>query len=380
MGDFMVYLDYNANTMPDESVINNFVDISKKYIANPNSSHKLGKEAMDLINKSKEDIAKYFNCKSDSLIFTSGASEANNLVIKGVALRNKELGKHIIISSLEHSSVVAPANYLTTLGYQVSVVPTLDNGKVDLEFLEKEIREDTILVSICSVDSELGIIQPIKEIVDIVKKYPNCLFHTDATQAIGKVNIDFTGVDFLTFAPHKFYGLNGSGCLINFNNNKLVPLIHGGKSVTIYRSGTPDVAAISSLSVAFRLAYDNLDSREKYITGLNKYLRKELSLDYVHINSPEDALCNVLNISLIGIPKKYVLEELEENDIYISSTSACSLENAMSKSVYAVTGDEDLANNSLRISLSYLTTMGELKYFISTFKKICGDYNENNKD
>ena len=192
----MIYLDYAANTPVSDEVLETFVDATKKYTANPNSSHKAGLLAREQIDSSSTHIAKYFNCPKESVIYTSGSSESNNLVIKGIAERYKDKGKHIIISPLEHSSIVAPCNYLSSHGYEVSILPLTKEGKIDLEVLKETITDKTILVSICAVDSELGTIQPINEVGDIVSKYPNCIFHTDATQAIGKTNIDFTGVDF----------------------------------------------------------------------------------------------------------------------------------------------------------------------------------------
>ena len=364
----MIYLDYAANTPVDDKVIDAFVLATKKYIANPNSSHKVGIEARKKIEECSDYLAKYFNCDREGIIYTSGSSESNNLVIKGIALKNKDKGKHIIISSLEHSSVVAPCNYLTSLGYDVSVIPVNKNGMIDLEELKNTISDDTILVSICSVDSELGTIQPIEEIASIVKKYPNCVFHTDATQAVGKTNIDYSNVDFVTFAPHKFFGLNGFGCLVNRNNIKISPLIHGGKSTTIYRSGTPVTANVVALKEAFMLAVENLEKREKQIKELNTMLRNSLSkYDYIHINSPENSIYNTLNISLIGIDNLEVVEELEKKDIYVSTTTACSLGNMPSKSVLAITGDENLASNTIRISISHLTTKEDINNFLEVF-------------
>ena len=268
----MMYLDYAANTPVDKEVLDNYIKVTNKYIANPNSSHKLGIMAKNEIDKSSSFIASYFKCNKENIIYTSGASEANNLVIKGICEYKKNLGKHIIISVLEHSSIVAPCSYLTNLGFEVTILPITSNGMVDLRELKKELRNDTILVSISTVDSELGTIQPIEEIGSILKKYPNCTFHTDATQAIGKIEVDYSNVDFITFAPHKFYGLNGVGVLVNRNNQKLIPLIHGGKSTTIYRSGTPALANITSTSLALKLATSNLNTRIKYISALKKHL------------------------------------------------------------------------------------------------------------
>ena len=367
----MIYLDYAANTPVDEEVLNTFVDATRKYIANPNSSHPLGKMAKDEIDKVSEDIAKYFHTNKDSVIYTSGSSESNNLVIKGICETKKNIGNKIIISAVEHSSVVAPCNYLANLGYDVSVIPLTKEGTVDLNVLESELDDNTILVSICAVDSELGTIQPIKKINKIVKNNSNAIFHTDATQAIGKVELDYTGVDFISFGPHKFFGLNGFGVLINANNIKITPLIHGGKSTTIFRSGTPVTASVIALGKAFDLATSKVHERYEYIKKLNKVLRDEFKkLDYVHINSPESAMPNTLNISLINKDTKEVLKKLEDNEIYLSTTTACSLGSSPSKSVLAITGDENLASNTLRISISHLTTMDEVNKFMEVFKNI----------
>ena len=367
----MIYLDYAANTPVDEEVLDTFVLATKKYIANPNSSHPLGKLAKEEIDKVSEEIANYFNTNKESVIYTSGSSESNNLVIKGIAEARKNIGNKIIISALEHSSVVAPCNYLASLGYDVSVIPLNKEGLVDLDILEKEIDDKTILVSIAAVDSELGTIQPINEISKLIKKHPNVLFHTDATQAIGKVDIDYTGVDFISFGPHKFFGLNGFGVLMNINNIKLTPLIHGGKSTTIFRSGTPVTANVIALGKAFLLATSKVGERSKYIATLNKMLRDEFKkLDYVHINSPETAIPDTLNISLINKDTKAILKSLEDNEIYLSTTTACALGNSPSKSVLAITGSEELASNTLRISISHLTSALDIEKFIEVFKKV----------
>ena len=367
----MIYLDYAANTPVEEEVLNTFVDATKKYIANPNSSHPIGKEAAKKIEESSIKIAEFFNTEKESIIYTSGSSESNNLILKGIAEMNQKKGKKIIISAVEHSSIVAPCNYLASHGYDISVIPLTKEGRVDLEELKKELDDETILVSICAVDSELGTVQPIEEIGNILKDYPNCIFHTDATQAIGKVDINYDNVDFITFAPHKFFGLNGFGVLVNRNNTKLTPLIHGGKSTTIYRSGTPVTANVLALEKAFVLATSKLSERTTYLKELNKYLREKLSeLDCIHINSPSTSIPNTLNISLVGKDTKKILKELEEHEIYLSTTTACSLGSAPSKSVLAITGSEELAKNTIRISISHLTTRKGIETFLEVFTNL----------
>ena len=366
----MIYLDYAANTPVEEEVLDVYVKATRKYIANPNSSHPLGVEARNEIDECSKRIAKFFNTEKESVIYTSGSSESNNLVLKGIAEMNKNKGNKIIISAIEHSSIVAPCNYLAMHGYDVSVIPLTKDGMVDLNVLKEELDDKTILVSICAVDSELGTIQPIQEIKNIVKEY-DCIFHTDATQAIGKANINYDGVDFITFAPHKFFGLNGFGVLINRNNTKLTPLIHGGKSTTIFRSGTPVTANVIALDKAFELATSKLNERSTYIQKLNNILREEFkNLDCVHINSPENTIPNTLNISLVGKDTKNILKELEGHQIYLSTTTACALGSAPSKSVLAITGSEELASNTIRISISHLTSEEDIHEFIKVFKEL----------
>ena len=366
----MIYLDYAANTPVSDEVLNEYVLATKKYIANPNSSHPIGKEAKEIIDECSKRVAKYFDTDYENVIYTSGASESNNLVLKGVSEARREYGNKIIISAVEHSSIVAPCNYLSEHGFDVEIIPLTKEGIVDLELLKEEIDDKTILVSICAVDSELGTVQPIDEIAKIVHEHENVIFHTDATQAIGKVKLDYHNVDFITFAPHKFFGINGSGALINRHNIKITPLIHGGKSTTIYRSGTPVTALVIALDKALSLAIDNLDTRYEYIKVLNRKLRDEFSLiDAIHVNSPEGSIPNTLNISLINKDTKMILKNLENEGIYLSTTTACSLGNSPSKSVLAITGNEELASNTIRISLSYLTSKEDIDTFLTIFKK-----------
>ncbi len=367
----MIYLDYAANTPVLDEVLDEFNYATKKYIANPNSSHKLGVLAKTKIDEASTYLANYFKCNKEAIIYTSGSSESNNLVIKGIANIRKNLGNKIIISAVEHSSVIAPCNYLMENGFDVSVIPLNSDGRVNLKVLEDEIDDNTVLVSICSIDSELGTIQPIKEISEIVKKYPNCVFHTDATQAIGKIDIDYSCCDFITFAPHKFYGLNGFGCLINRNNNKLAPIIHGGKSTTIYRSGTPVTANVLALKKAFEIAVNKLDERYSYIKKISDYLKEVLSkIECIHINSPKGSIPNTINISLINKDTKRIVEELNKSDIYVSTKTACSLDDVPSLSVLAITNDRTLALNSIRISISHLTTKEEIDILISKLNEL----------
>lgn len=364
----MVYLDYSATTPVNEEVLNSFVETSKKYIGNPNSLHKLGVDASHLINMASEQIKKIFNLSDVDVIYTSGATEANNLVLKGVADKYKNRGKHIITTELEHSSINSPLKYLKDNGFEISYVKIDSNGLVDIDDLKTLLRDDTILVSICAVNSELGIKQPIEEIGKIINNYNKCYFHVDMTQAIGKVKIDLSDVDFFSFSAHKFYGLKGIGALIKKSKIIIEPIMHGGSSTTIYRSGTPALPLIVSMAKALRLVYQDYDNKYKYVKDICNNLKQYLSkYELVTINSNEYSIPHILNISIMGVKPETFLHALEKYNIYISTKSACSKGDSYSLSVYSYTKDKLLASHSIRISLSYLTTKEEIEIFKESF-------------
>lgn len=366
----MVYLDYAANSPVDEEVLDLFYDITKRYYANPNSIHKLGLETKQMIDDATNNIANNLNIESNEIIYTSGASESNNLAVKGICERYKSNGKHIIVSTLEHNSIIAPAAAMQEIGFDVDVLPVLANGLVNIDELKKMIREDTILVSICSVDSEIGIRQPIEEIGKIVKEHPNCHFHTDASQAIGKVNIDFSDVDLITITPHKFFGITGTGLLIKKKNVQLKPIINGGKSTTVYRAGTPELANIIVLDKALDKALEHQEERIEYIKSLQKIIIEGLKkYSLVHINNTENSTPSTINISVKGVRSLDLAKRLEESDIYVSTKTSCCPSESPSKLVYALTKDKSLASSSLRISLAHLTKQEEIKYFLDEFDK-----------
>lgn len=374
----MVYLDYVAGCPVKKEVLDCFYDVSLKYFANPNSSHKLGLEAKNVIDEATSDIAKILGVKSDEIIYTSGASESNNLVIKGIASRYRNRGRHILISSLEHNSIVSSATKLQESGFEIEIIPVLSDGLIDIESLKDMIRDDTILVSVCSVDSELGIRQPIEKIASIIKEYPNCYFHTDATQTIGKVMIDYSLVDLITITPHKFYGLSGIGILIKRSNVSITAQIDGGKSTTIYRSGTPTLALIVSSAKALQLAYDEEKSSYDYILKLNNIIKNGLvKYKRVHINSTANSINNIINFSVKGIRAIDLERRLESYSIYVSTKTSCCPIETPSKLVYALTRDKSLSSSSIRLSISSFTTLDDVLEFLRVFDIIYKEYDSN---
>ncbi len=364
----MTYLDYSATTPVDGEVIDTYSKVCREYIGNPNSLHKLGVESKNLIDASTEQIKKVLDLKDMDVIYTSGSSEANNTAIKGICLKYSNRGKHIITTELEHSSIVAPLNYLSGLGYEVDFVELDEDGVVDLEDLKSKMRDDTILVTIASVNSEVGVRQPIEEIAKIVNDYPKCYFHSDVTQSIGKEKINLNVLDLASFSGQKFFGMKGVGCLLKKSNIVIEPLIHGGKSTTIYRSGTPATPLIASISKALRLVYEDLDNKNKKVEELHTYLINKLE-KLVTINSNSKCVKQIINFSIdSNIKSEVMLHALEEDEVYISTQTACSVGD-YSKAVYAVCRDKTRASHSMRVSICYKTTYEEIDTFIDSLKK-----------
>lgn len=364
----MIYLDYSATTKTNDEVLKVFNKVCQEYPANSNSLHSLGIKSKQLEEYATKKIASLLKVKPSEIIYTSGSSESNNTVIKGVCQKYKNRGNHIITTKLEHSSIIEPLKYLEEEGFIVDYVKINNDGLIDIDYLKNLLTEKTILVSISMVDSEVGIKQNIDEIGLLLKKYPKCFFHVDATQAVGKINCNFTSIDFASISAHKFYGIKGIGLLIKKENIVIPPLIHGGKSTTIYRSGTPPLPLIVSLMKALELIIPNIDKNYKYVTELNKIIIEKLSTyEFVTINSTPNSIPHIINLSIEKIKPETFIHALEEKEVYISTKSACSKSSEISSSVYAITKNEKISYQTLRISLSYLTTKEEVNQFLTIF-------------
>ena len=367
----MIYLDYAANNKTFKEVLDIYYNETLNDFANPNSSHKLGSELKEKIDKATEHIASYFNASKDEIIYTSGATESNNTVLFGLDLN---AGDEIIVGEFEHSSIVAPSQVLMKKGITVSFVPIKENGLVDLEKLDSMISDKTKLVTISTVDSELGIRQPIEDIAKVCKKH-NCLFHTDSSASFGKTKVDYSDVDLITIAPHKFGGLNGIGILVKRNNVSMRPLIYGGKSTTKYRAGTPNSGAIFALEKAIELASTKLDNEYSHIEEINAYFKDKLSNYDITLNSNEYSIKNTINFSVNNIDSSKLSSMLSDNDVYVSTKSACSSSESVSRVIYALTNDKDRASSSIRVSFSYDTTKEEIDKFFNIFDKCLGEIN-----
>ncbi len=372
----MKYFDYASSTPVDPQVLDTYEKVLKEYYVNSDSLYPEGLKVNSLMNKSRHQVADLLRVKDNEILFTSGGSEANNMAIKGIALRHMEKGRHIITSSIEHSSVLNSCRWLEkNLGFEVTYLPVNREGKVDPEDVRKAIRDDTVLVSVMMVNNESGAIQPIDEIKKIVRRYPNCFMHVDCVQALGKMPVDLKDIDLASFSAHKIYGLKGSGILMKKQHVQIEPLISGGKQEQHLRGGTENSPANMVWGKTLRLAMENIDEHYKSVKQFNEYLRSELlKTDSIVINSPDDALPYVLNFSCLKIQSEVMMNALALRGYCVSAQSTCESGNAVSHVISQMFREPDRLKGTIRLSLSYHQTMDDMKEIIKDLKEIIEKY------
>lgn len=362
----MIYLDYSATTPVSKEVLDSYVKVTREYIGNPNSLHSLGEKSNELLNSATSQIAELLTVDKSEIIYTSGATEANNTALIGYALANSKKGKNIVVTKLEHPSIYGICEYLETLGFTITYVDNDQNGLIDFEDLKNKVKKDTILVSIVAVNSELGIRQPLKTLRQIIKKQnPDTVLHSDMTQAVGKVGINLHDVDLASISGHKIYGPKGIGMLYKSSKINIEPLIHGEKG--LLRSGTPSLPLIVAFSKALRLAITNQAKNESVVKLLNDKLSSTIAkYPEIIVNKTNYSIPHIYNISLMTIKPETFIHALEKRDIYVGTNTACS-KGGPSSSILAVYNDEKRANTSIRICLSHLTSFDDLNKFLYSF-------------
>lgn len=358
----MIYLDYNATTPIDKEVADAMLPYIYGNYGNPSSSHELGATAKKAVEHAREQVANLLNCSPEEIIFTSGGSESNNTVIKGVAFTYKSKGNHIITSKVEHPAVLNPCNYLEKFSYDISYLPVDEYGMVNVSDLERLITDKTILITIMHSNNETGTIQPIKEISEVCRKH-NILFHTDASQSVGKVPIDVKdlGIDFLTVAGHKLYAPKGIGALYMRKDISIEPLIHGAGHESGRRAGTENIIFDVALGKACEIAKDILKSNKvKLLTEYFYNSLKEKFGDKIKLNGhPEKRLPNTLNISFIGFNGHDIIRNL--GDVAASTGSAChSGLTTISPVLKAMGVSDEAGRGAVRFSLGRYTTKEEI--------------------
>ena len=369
----IIYLDNAATAKVDPEVLDSYNQITLKYFANPSSIHSLGQEASRLLDKSREQILNVLKLTHHEVIFTSGATEANNLAIKGYCFANRSRGNHIITSASEHPSVLNTVLELKDFGYEVTVLPVNEKGAVEVKTLKAAIKENTILVSLMMVNNETGAINPIKEVGEYLKKFPKIAFHVDMVQAMGKLPLDLENIDMFSVAGHKIHGLLGSGLLAKEKKIIIKAINNGGGQENNLRSGTNTLALSASLAKAIRIAISNQPKDYKHVKVLSKRL-----LDYLKDN-PDKYLINshfeenpyIVNFSLLHHKASVVVEALSNRGIMVSSLSACHAKHEdYSAVVYAMTNDLNIAHNTIRVSFGRDNTIEEVEALIKNLEAI----------
>jgi len=369
----MIYFDNSATTKPYKEVVDEVVDCLTNSFGNPSSAHRLGIDAEKKLNTARERVAKLLNAEPYEIYFTSGGTEANNTVLKGLLKK----GDHVITSSIEHKSVKEALKQLEEEGVEVTYLKVDRDGIVDLKELESSIKDNTRLVTVMYVNNEIGSIQPVEDIVRIVRgKSKKAKIHFDAVQAFGKIKIDVKklDVDFLSLSAHKIHGPKGVGALFVRKDLKLKSLLTGGGQERDLRSGTENVPGISGFGVAAYIAYNNFEENMKKVKDIKKYFIERLSeIKDIRINSPQDDkhIDNILSVSFLGVRGEVLLHALEDYEIYVSTGSACSAKRVGQNYVLPAIGlNQREVEGTIRFSFSHMNELEEVDKTIDALKSL----------
>ena len=372
----MIYFDNSATTKPYPEVLATYTEVATRIWGNPSSLHNLGSQATRILEASRKQIAELIGKKAEEIYFTSGGTEGDNWVLKGVVFEKAPYGKHIIVSDIEHPAIKESAAWLKTQGFEVDYAPVDARGFVKVDALASLLRSDTTLVSIMAVNNEIGSIQPIHDIAALLEDRPTISFHVDAVQALAKVATEAylpERVDFATFSSHKFHGLRGVGFVYIKEGKKITPLLTGGGQEKEMRSTTENVAGIAATAKALRLAMENQEAFASKTQQLKEVIRKELaSYPDVTIFSGEDHFApHILTFGIKGVRGEVVVHAFEEFDIYISTTSACSSKAGKPAGTLIAMGvDKSIAQTAVRLSLDFENDMSQVEQFLTKFKLI----------
>ena len=372
----MIYFDNSATTKPYPEALATYTEVATRIWGNPSSLHNLGSQATRILEASRKQIAELIGKKAEEIYFTSGGTEGDNWILKGVAFEKAPYGKHIIVSDIEHPAIKESAAWLKTQGFEVDYAPVDARGFVKVDALASLLRPDTTLVSVMAVNNEIGSIQPIHEIAALLEDRPTISFHVDAVQALAKVATEVylpERVDFATFSSHKFHGLRGVGFVYIKEGKKITPLLTGGGQEKEMRSTTENVAGIAATAKALRLSMENQEAFASKTQQMKEVIRKELA-NYpdVTIFSGEDHFAaHILTFGIKGVRGEVVVHAFEEFDIYISTTSACSSKAGKPAGTLIAMGvDKSIAQTAVRLSLDLENDMSQVEQFLTKFKLI----------
>ena len=371
----MIYLDHSATTKPNADVMKAFVQANERYYANPASLHEMGVEVNHLLNRSREQVAGLIHTEPEHVVFTSGGSESNNFLIKGIAQANTHRGKHILVSSIEHASVLETARALEKEGFYVDYIRVDKQGVVDLDDLKEKLTKDTVIVSIMHVNNEMGAIQPIEEIAKIVHERSRAFYHVDAVQSFGKLPIYFNGElgpDALTISGHKINGLKGTGIAALRKRTAIEPIIHGGGQERGLRSGTVAVPQDVAIAKAARLAEQhrtaNVERYTKWRNDIHAFLER---MDDVYVLSSNNGAPHIVSCSIRGIKGEVIVNAMQRQGVIVSTSSAChSKDRQISHVVHAVGAPDEFARGVIRLSFGEGLTDEDIEKFKEAFSNV----------
>ena len=377
----MIYLDNCATTKPYKEVLETFVEVNDNYYGNPASINKFGKTTNKLLDAARKQVADILKVKKETIYFTSCATESNNIAIIGSVEHKKDFGNRIIVSKIEHPSVLETYRELERRGFILDYLNVDSNGLIDLNHLKSLLTKETILLSVMHVNNVYGGVQPIKEIVELLKEYPKVHFHVDGVQGVLKKEINLSDIDSYSISAHKFHGIKGVGILYLKSRRIVHSITFGGGQENGLRSGTVNVAGAVSLAKALRLSYERTPDVLKKHREFKKLIINELdSINNVVINSPLDDnyVDSIINISLPKIKGEAIVNSLNERGIMVSTTSACSSKTFhLNEALYARGLSKENIEGSIRVSFSYKTKLEEIKTFVKVFKE---EYNKKFKE
>ncbi|EHI69659.1 cysteine desulfurase family protein [Streptococcus ictaluri] len=372
----MIYFDNAATTLPYAESLRTYQEVATKIYGNPSSLHQLGTNASRIVEASRKQIADLLGVQKEEIFFTSGGTESDNWALKGIAFEKASYGRHIIVSVIEHPAIKESAKWLEEEGFDISYSPVTEDGFINLEALANLIRKDTILVSIMAVNNEVGSIQPIKYISELLADKPTITFHVDAVQAVGKIPLDSyltTRVDLASFSGHKFHAVRGVGILYKKNGKRIRPLLSGGGQERNLRSTTENVAGIASMAKALRITTEKQVQVTPKIKAMKMSMLKALQAyqDVYLFSGDEHFAPNILTFGIKGVRGEVIVHAFEKHEIYISTTSACSSKaGSPSGTLISMGVPSQMAQTAVRISLDDDNDMGQVEQFLTIFKQI----------
>lgn len=374
----MIYFDNSATTKPDAAVLETYMKVNENFYFNPASPHAMGNKTEQLLETARTQIKNLLHLDQQTIIFTSGATESNNLLLTGMARAKKLFGQTIITTKLEHPSVLETVRALEDEGFQIQYVSFKEDGSLDMEHFKSLLNNDVVIVTMMHVNNVMGAVLPIEEVAELLKDYPKVHFHVDCVQSFGKVPLNLEGIDSISLSGHKFHGLKGQGLLV-FNQLKSIKhTLFGGGQEYGFRSGTVNVPMDVALSKAMRLALEEMETTRavlyRYKERIETFVKQYPG---IKVNSLQNGAPHIINLSFVGVKGEVIVNAFSKREIMVSTTSACSSKRAkLNETLTALHVPDEAITGSIRLSLSKYTTKEEIESFEQAFLDIYREVEE----